>query len=100
MKEMKIGEWLDEWFEVYTGEMADKTIATYRDARRRLNCHFPEIEERRLGELLPKTFQNILNELGHHYSVNRMEPDPRHKNPQVCVAKSGKRLNAGRTEGF
>lgn len=72
MKEMKIGEWLDEWFEVYTGEMADKTIATYRDARRRLNCHFPEIEERRLGELLPKTFQNILNELGHHYSYTSL----------------------------
>lgn len=34
MQEMKIGDWLDKWFSVYTGEMAEKTISLYKDARR------------------------------------------------------------------
>lgn len=72
MKEMKIGEWMDEWFQVYTGEMAEKTISIYKDARRRLKCHYPEIEEMDLGELLPKTFQNVLNELGREYSYTSL----------------------------
>ena len=72
MQEMKIGDWLDKWFSVYTGEMAEKTISLYKDARRRLKCHFPEIEETFLNALLPMTFQNALNVLGRTYSQSSL----------------------------
>lgn len=40
-----IGEWLDVWYEVYAvPEYASKTLEIYRDARKRLSRHFPEIE--------------------------------------------------------
>lgn len=65
---MRIGEWLDTWFEVYTGEKAERTVEVYRDARRRLRCHYPEIEDMKLSDLKPVAFQRILNALGHKYS--------------------------------
>lgn len=67
-QETTIGAWLDKWFEVYTGDLAAKTIATYQDARRRLCVSFPDIEQTALYDLLPVSFQTILNQLGSRYS--------------------------------
>ena len=77
---MRIGEWLDTWFEVYTGEKAERTVEVYRDARRRLRCHYPDIEGMKLSDLKPVAFQRILNALGHKYSQTscRHQPTPNH----------------------
>lgn len=58
---MRIGEWLDTWFEVYTGEKAERTVEVYRDARRRLRCHYPEIEDTSIIPLCKRTGKNRQN---------------------------------------
>lgn len=72
MRTLTIKEWLDEWFRVYTSEMAESTVNLYRDARRRLNVHFPQIEEMDLKMMIPKTFQDVLNTLGQTYSQSTL----------------------------
>ena len=44
MDEMKVGEWLDRWFLVYTGDMAERTVELYKDARRRMKVHYPALK--------------------------------------------------------
>ena len=61
---MTIKEWMDQWFVVYTGEMSENTIKIYKDARRRMNVAFPNVEQLHLEALKPVQFQGLLNVLG------------------------------------
>lgn len=65
---MTIKEWMDQWFVVYTGEMSENTIKIYKDARRRMNVAFPNVEQLHLEALKPVQFQGLLNVLGRSYS--------------------------------
>ena len=73
METVKVGEWLDQWFSAYTGDMAERTIALYKDARRRLKVHFPEFEDLLLEELKPIDFQQALNVLGRRYARSTLQ---------------------------
>lgn len=72
MQEMTIGEWLDQWFEVYTEDLAESTVAIYRDARRRVSKDYPELEQMNLASLTPIKFQSILNKLGKKYAKSTL----------------------------
>ena len=65
---MTIKEWMDQWFAVYTGEMSENTVKIYKDARRRMNVAFPELEQLLLDAIKPVDFQGFLNVLGRKYS--------------------------------
>lgn len=68
-KRMKIGEWLDVWFETYAKpEYAENTVKLYEDARRRLQRNFPDIEEEKMEDLLPVRFQTMMNRLADRYA--------------------------------
>lgn len=75
---MTINEWMDQWFAVYTEEMSENTVRIYKDARRRMNVAFPELEQLHLDALKPVDFQGFLNVLGKKYSkstVNHINPE-------------------------
>lgn len=68
-KQMKIGEWLDVWFDVYAKpEYAENTVKLYEDARRRLKRNSADIENREMKELLPVHFQTAMNRLADRYA--------------------------------
>ena len=73
MEEMKVGEWLDRWFLVYTGDMAERTVELYTDARRRMKVHYPAFEDMLLGEMRPIDFQQALNDMGRKYAKSTLQ---------------------------
>ena len=68
-EQVKIGEWLDDWFEIYAkAELEPSTISIYADARRRFSRYYPEVEQQSLEDLKPFAFQSMLNGLADRYS--------------------------------
>ena len=67
-KQMKIGEWLDVWFDVYAKpEYAENTVKLYEDARRRLKRNSPDIENR---DSLGSNIFHQLQHLSHHFRID------------------------------
>lgn len=68
-EQVKIGDWLDDWFEIYAkAELEPSTISIYADARRRFSRYYPEVEQQSLEDLKPFAFQSMLNGLADRYS--------------------------------
>ena len=68
-EQVKIGEWLDDWFEIYAKpELKPSTISIYADARQRFSRYYPEVEQQSLEDLKPFAFQSMLNGLADRYS--------------------------------
>ena len=73
-EQVKIGEWLDIWFEIYAKPVLEpSTISIYTDARRRFNRYYPELEQENLGDLKPFAFQSMLNGLADKYSKSTIQ---------------------------
>ena len=68
-KQMKIGKWLDVWFEAYAKPVyAPNTLSLYMDARERMQKNSPGIEEWELEDLLPVHFQTVMNRMADRYA--------------------------------
>ena len=68
-KQMKIGKWLDVWFEAYAKPVyAPNTLRLYMDARERMQRNSPGIEEWELEDLLPVHFQTVMNRMADRYA--------------------------------